>query len=631
MQTGVARAVKPAWHTAGAPFPQKQRSPLPAGRPGAKEMITLRLGDFLDRIPADMLDPGTHDRMIPMPFDLFALSERIGRGDTTIRLAEIFRLMPDVFRANAVIRHDRVISFPWEKVLTMIREAYSGGSDAGISRAGVEMLVRKFKARKSRNPATGAPAAGASGYSSTTLPSTVAEISEACAPAGSLGAVAQTVAPMTPPTLALPSAAFESPDVAALKAERDAALARAAKISGVYDSMIARIGHLTNERDEARAGVAELTAERGAASARTAEPVVDREAASALMAELAAERDAAVARAAKLVADSDAAVALVTEITDERDAAKAQLAALVIERDAAVARTVELNAERDAAVAETAKAVADSQVAAALAAEFDRECEAAKARAVALTGERDAAAAQVEALTGERAAAKAQVAALTGERDAAKAQVMALTGERDAAAACMAEILKAPDSAARAASESPVTTDSSAAVEECISSIEALTCDGHAVRPEQQQPAESVSAPDAGGRKKAKQRARHDESQPDAYSSLFPQRAWMQRGAAALLLGLLGIGVASRTDFGMNLGAGAESSGTESPVPTAAPATPTLTSASIAEGDFTLETTATGEAATLLLPEPPVGEPSEPLPGNPNRVEWKPIPSRRGR
>src|SRR5438094_938309 len=65
-----ARAVAPSWHAAGAAIPAKPRAPAPFARPAAKEMITLRLGDFLDRIPVELVDPGTHDRFIPMPFDV---------------------------------------------------------------------------------------------------------------------------------------------------------------------------------------------------------------------------------------------------------------------------------------------------------------------------------------------------------------------------------------------------------------------------------------------------------------------------------------------------------------------------------------------------------------------------------
>ena len=69
LQTAVARAIKPAWHATAAPFPQKARPPALADRALPTEIVTLRLGDFLDRIPPELLDAGPPDRSIPMPFD----------------------------------------------------------------------------------------------------------------------------------------------------------------------------------------------------------------------------------------------------------------------------------------------------------------------------------------------------------------------------------------------------------------------------------------------------------------------------------------------------------------------------------------------------------------------------------
>ena len=61
------------------------------------------VGDFLDRIPERFLEPGVHDPSVPLPFDLAALSERIGRSETAIPVNENFRRIPDIFRADAVI------------------------------------------------------------------------------------------------------------------------------------------------------------------------------------------------------------------------------------------------------------------------------------------------------------------------------------------------------------------------------------------------------------------------------------------------------------------------------------------------------------------------------------------------
>ena len=630
MQTGVARAVKPAWHAPGAAFPQKERAPALADRAAATEMVTLRLGDFLDRIPAELLDEGTHDRSIPMPFDLSALSERIGRGDTTIRLTEVYRRMPDVFRTNAVIGQDRMIPFPWKKVLTMIQEAKAGVADGGITRSGVEALAHKFKARKLRQPSKTAPGTAGSARSGEAAVPALSLVRSQPSPAES-GGTGGLTANVT-------SASAAALEVARLKAELETAVARAAEFGAEYESMIGRTGELTAERDAALARAAELVVERDAAVARGAEPGVERGADGTRIADLTAERDAAVARVAeltsecevavartvKLVADGEAASATTTELTTERDAAKAAVAALaaagdmaaagaaalVSERDAAVARASELTAERDAAVARTGKLIADSDAAVALATE----------------------------LTTERDAATARMAALNGQLDAAVARANEITVERDAAVARVAELLKISETRPQAASESSATNDTSAAIEGYRNTINALMRERDALRMEQQQLTARLatrgSARSVVAEGKTTRPAPASEPLPDAYSALFPQRPWMQRSAAALLLGLLGIGVASQFDFGTGRNAGAGSPTAAAPIPKPALTLPMLTSAALAESEFTLESPPTEVAMSMLPPEPLLGEPAEfagPLPGNPNQIVWKPITSRRAR
>ena len=590
MPPAVARAIQPAWHTAGAPFPQKARTPTLADRQAAADIITLRLGDFLDRIPPELLDAGAHDRAIPMPFDLVSLSERIGRGDTTIRLTEVYRRMPDIFRTDAVIRQESVMPFPWKKVLSMIVEAKAGADDGGITSSGVEALARKFKARKLRKPAKMAPGTAGSARSG-----------EAPASGLSLAQPPRMTAPPSPAesggmgglTAHVTTASAAALEVARLTAERDVAVARAAEFGAEYESMIARTGELTAERDAAVARAAELVAEREAATARVAEPAPEREAAAARLAELTAEREAALARTAKLVADSDAAGALITELTAERDAALAQVA--------------EANAQRDAEVTRAAKALADSDAAVALATE----------------------------LTTERDAAHARIAALTTERDAALARGTALTAECAAAAARVAELLKLSETSAKAAAEAPAKDDSSAVLEGCRDTFAVLTRERDALRLEQQQRtaglAERPAAPAAVVHESAQRLAGVNESLPDVYSALFPQRLWVPRAAAVLLLALLGIGIASQTDLGAARDAGAATSPVAAPAPDETFTIPTLAPAALGESEFTLESPAIEEPMTEPPAEPLSSGTAEPFAGNPNQIVWKPISSHRGR
>ena len=641
MPTAVARAIKPAWHAPGASFPQKQRASALADRPAATEMVTLRLGDFLDRIPAELLDEGAHDRSIPMPFDLSALSERIGRGDTTIRLTEVYRRMPDVFRPNAVIGQDRMIPFPWKKVLAMIQEAKAGGADGGITPSGVEMLAVKFKARKLRQPSKTAP--GATGGAEAGGPASTAKSGETPAPAFSLARSGRMAASAslaesggTGGLIAnVTSASAAALEMARLTAERDTAVARAAEFGAEYESMIARTGELTAERDAALARAAELVAERAAAAARVAEPASESAAAAARIVELTAERDAALARAAKLVADSDAAMALTTELSAERDAAKAQVAALTGERDAAAAGAAAVVQERDAAVTRASELTTEREAALAHMAEATAERDAAVARTAKFLADSDAAVALATELTAERDAANGRIAAVTAERDAAVARATELTAEREAAAARVAELLQLSETSAKAAAEAPVKDDSSAVLEGCRDTIAVLTRERDALRLEQQQLtarlAESASLPKAVADKKVKPPVQTNEPLPDAYSALFPQRLWMPRAAAAVVLGFLGIGVASQTDLGAARDAGAETPAAASPAPEETFTLPTLPPANLAESEFTLEAAVTEEPVTTPSPEPLSGGPAEQFSDNPNQIVWKPIPSRLAR
>lgn len=536
----VARAIKPAWHAPAAPFPQKPRTPALADRALPTEMVTLRLGDFLDHLPSELLETGSPDRSIPMPFELSSLSERIGRGDAMIRLTEVYRRMPDIFRSDAAINPDRTIPFPWKKVLAMIQEAKKGAADGGISPTGVEALAQKFKARKQRQPTKTAPKPYAANE-------TTKEAAPDSAPEG-----AMSVAPATSglrivaPTVKIDDAATARV-LTQLRAERDAALARAAEFGAEYDASIGRTGELTAERDTALARAAELTASHDAAVAQAAAMTTERDAATARIAELAAEHAAATARIEKLVADSESATAQASEKTACNATTAAREAELTAARAAATARAVELTAERDAALA--------------CAAEPAAERDAALARVTALTAERDAAAARAEKLIAdsdtalalgteaiaERDTLATRLTALTGERDAALSRLAEVTAERDALAARPVEILPAVETAAPTDAPHPAAAAPDVVIEGYKNTIEALLRERDALRQSHGLPVENSAAPKASA-------AGHDaaahEPLPDAYSELFPTRRWFRQAAAAAALALLGAAIVSQMPLG---------------------------------------------------------------------------------
>ena len=588
LQTAVARAIKPAWHATAAPFPQKPRTPALAERALPTEIVTLRLGDFLDRIPPELLDTGTPDRSIPMPFDLSSLSERIGRGEAMIRVSEVYRRMPDVFRSDAAIHAERMIPFPWKRVLAMIEETKAGAADSGISPAGVEALAHKFKARKLRQPGKMAP-----------VPHTAGEAGAESAPDGAMS-VAPTTAGLR---IAAPSSvaqnnfnaaggaadAATTQELAQLRAERDAALARAAEFGAEYDSALGRTGELSDERDTAVARVAELTAGHDAAVARAAEMAAERDAAIARAVELIAVRDASAARIEKLVADSqatvtraadltaghDAGVARVNELTTERDAALARATEFSAERDAAVARVTAITAEREAAVARAEKLAADCEAALALGTELTAERdtltarmtaltserEAAEARATAITAERDAAVARAEKLAAENEAAlvrsrdsstdregvDTRAAALSAERDAALQRIDELTTERDAAAARTAELLKGTETAKPTDAAPSAATDTSLVIEGYKNTIDALLRERDELRKIHGRPAGNAASAISPADAKATEAG--DPSR-DVYAELFPASLWFPRAAAAAVLALLAAGVLSQMPLG---------------------------------------------------------------------------------
>ena len=616
LQTNVARAVKPAWHTTATPFAQKQILPASAERATAAlptEMVTLHLGDFLDRIPPELLDEGAHDRSMPMPFELAGLSERIWRGDTTIRVAEVFRRIPDIFRNDRTIDNEREIPFPWKKVLAMMQEAKAGASDAGISRAAVEALASKFQARKLGQPSKAAPTPAAPG----------------AAGAGQAPNAAQSLAPATPAEgsgVNAAAAAAMAQELAKLRAERDDAVTRAAEFGVEYDASISRTADLTTERDAAIARAAELTAGHDAAVARAAELAAERDAAVSRMADLTAVRDASAARIGKLVAETAATDARVAELTTARDAAVARAAELTAERAAAAARTTELTTERDAAVARTAELTTEREAAVAQAAEAPAEGGADEARLAALTEAREAADARATKIandleaalaladeaTTERDAIAARLAELTAERDAAIARTAELTAERDAAVKSAAEYLEAGRTAAASDStpeqkawETRVVAQFETDIEGFRNTIQALLHERDDLR-RRLDPAAAGPAPGVV----VNFASPAADAQPDVYSSLFPTCNWAPR-VGALVLTVLGLAILMQFPHG-TVTPPHPARSTASALP-AGPErqTPQLTDAILPETKFALEVKPPVETMTLVPADPLLGSTAE--------------------
>ena len=658
----MARAIQPAWHNATTPALQSKRPVAQPERKAPAEMLTLTLGDFLDRIPGKYLDGKEHDPSSPLPFDLAALSERLGRGDSTIPVSEIFRRIPDVFRADAVIAADLSIRFPWRKVLAMVTQAREGAAGSGLTANGAETLALKLKARKFRRPMKMAPV-------TFLRPPSPAEVAKAAenfpdsaltmlppsahtqAPAAPAAAPAAPVSRANPPAVQQPASdpmsesaaalqierlnAQHAQEISELAAEKDRALeeipslrlelANHLKQTTAERRMAIEVSKklslLQNEHEGSSAAIQILKDERDAAVAHAAEIGAEHEAAIARTGRLAAERDAALARAAEIGAGRDPGAAAAPELLAERDAALTRSSELTAERDAALTRSAELTAERDAALTRSAELTAERDAALTRSAELTAERDAATARAEKLIADSDAAIALASELTAERDAAVGCMAAVTSERDAALARVAEITAERDASVACAAELLKSHKEAPalqnppdKAEWESGITARFETDIAGYRNRIQDLMHERDTLRQELGKPAPKPSEEPSAKSEAPGEAASLNET--DAYSALFPQslrnqRQRFQRIAAAVIFALLGIGIVSQVSISTTPATETETGRhhAAAPVIPETHSIPPVTEAPAANGEFTLETPADESTISLLPIQPLLRDP----------------------
>ena len=134
-------------------------TPVPA-RP-SEDHVRLELGDFLHRIPQNLLRPGPHNVSTELLFNINELSLLIANGQTTINLAEIHRRVPDVFKSEVKVEDRVEIRFPWQKLMHLVKSPAEDPSNAsGITPAAAEALAQKIRSRRpARNtpPISGSP------------------------------------------------------------------------------------------------------------------------------------------------------------------------------------------------------------------------------------------------------------------------------------------------------------------------------------------------------------------------------------------------------------------------------------------------------------------------------------------
>ena len=131
-------------------------NPQPAPAAQAKEIV-LQLGDLLNRIPKEYLQPGPHDPKQPVRFQVDDLADFIGTGKSTISLDRLARACPNVIKQNAAKGID--VPFPFQKVVGQIPPSVI--ASMGKSRAQQQQMTFPLR---SEGTAAGDPANGNLGH-----------------------------------------------------------------------------------------------------------------------------------------------------------------------------------------------------------------------------------------------------------------------------------------------------------------------------------------------------------------------------------------------------------------------------------------------------------------------------------
>ncbi len=125
-----------------------------------RDQVVLELGDFLHRIPAQLLLAGPHDLKMEIRFNPQYLSERIANGETTIPLAEIYNRVPTIFRGQIRDTDQVEIRFPWQKIARLVRSTQTGSeTPPDLNSANLAAKLRA-KMPSKKNPATSSGTAG---------------------------------------------------------------------------------------------------------------------------------------------------------------------------------------------------------------------------------------------------------------------------------------------------------------------------------------------------------------------------------------------------------------------------------------------------------------------------------------
>lgn len=145
-------------------------TPLTPRKHDINEVVTIRLGDILDRLPKQLLASRDHDPAQPLVFEITKMAKQIILGRPTIELVEVYRQLPAVFASEVKTSDNVQVRFPWPRLVEMIRAAHKNTSEPGLTRAGALHLARLLRGMRPSGTDKGAGRAPASAKATQSLP-----------------------------------------------------------------------------------------------------------------------------------------------------------------------------------------------------------------------------------------------------------------------------------------------------------------------------------------------------------------------------------------------------------------------------------------------------------------------------
>jgi hypothetical protein len=468
-----APADKPAIHVVSLETESKVPDPALASPPtGASPIATsvdnevqLELGDFLHRIPQNLLRPGPHDVAMELRFDIAELSSLIARGQTSINLADLYARVPGIFRAEVRAEDNVEIRFPWQKLVNIVKTAGSSPvGKTGINQATADALAQKLRSRRpARNIRPGSSAKSQpatpqeSGLGETgTLgmrgrqPAWVNNPASEKAPGGASAPSTDVEAPATSHTAALPPVGSPPPDTQGgvnqeeLIRDRDAGNLEYTEAKADFQRQMAALREereaIAAERDKA---ITELESAREELAAKIKELAERQVVTIAANTSAGVEQDALQQELERQQALQAKAASEVAEASAAREAVQKELAKKAAELEqlrneiGALKKTTDerfaaISAERETLAREHDKVVADREAARKELAEKVAQSEA--QQNVSTCGGEEAA-----RLAAEREALKEELARKTGELEILKGQIAILGKKNDQNLAAIAQ------------------------------------------------------------------------------------------------------------------------------------------------------------------------------------------------